>query len=639
MTGSDAPLHLRTTAIEAARAWRDLLRLSRPHAWPWTALPFLVGALDAERAVTPAVVVGTLVAAGPVSLAIHGARDAITAQPRIAPAVTWLAIAAVGIPSLVALAVVVGPASAVLLAVAVGVAVGSRVAPSVPAGARMAIDLAVWPAVAVFVALGGLLVHGGSASVPWPSLITLGLWVLATAALRQATTAAPRSHAWIALGAYLLAAMVIGTLGALGVLAALGLLLYTLLPAMILAATAPNADAAERAWNERRGLDLLVGGWLTFLLLAHWGHLGNDPMAVAIAVPTILLAYAILNVQLGRLTSQPTPSRDGDEDRRDPSLAIVCGHHGAGRPLPATLDAVAAQTYADSRVIHVGREVLVPPRPPGWTATDWTRHVAIETTDADLVLFVGPDTVPDPIAARILVEHLDRRGLDLISGTPRLIGPTGSARAVAAGPRLTRNAFAPTWWSTLFGGRPPWTALADESILMVRRNAYRFSLAHATRSGGPGGGDGMARMLARGGYRVGAIHIAPHAVTVPATSVAEVVRAVRNGTITSSVGLAPAIAIIALELIACVVPLVLPFVALVAGVDLAMLALSLVPLALLIALRVTIALVQRQPLADVAWHPLTVAVTLSGRLLAIADHVAGRADRAGRHGHRLPSAS
>ncbi|CAN5539114.1 hypothetical protein BH20CHL7_BH20CHL7_19470 [soil metagenome] len=648
MTGSDAPLHLRTTAIVAARAWRDLLRLSRPHAWPWTSLQFLVGALDAERAVTPAVVIGTFVAAGPVSLAIHGARDAVAARPRIAPAVTWLTIAAVGIPSLVVLAVVVGPASALLLAMAVGVGVGARVAPSmasmasmssVPTGARMALGLAVWPAVAVLVALGGLLVHGGSASVPWPSLVTLALWAIATGALRRMTTGAPRSLAWIALGSYLLAAVVIVTLGALGVLAAIGLLLYALLPAMILAAGATGADAAEsayateRAWNERRGLDLLVGAWLAFLLLAHWGHLGNDPIAVAIAVPTVLLGYANLNVLLGRLTSQPSPARDGDEGRRDPSLAIVIGDHDEDGPLPATLDAVAAQTYADSRVIRIGRWEPAPPRPPGWGPNGWTRHVAIETTDTDLVLFVGPGTVLDPIAARILVEHLDRRGLDLLSGTPGLAGPTDSARAAAAGPGLTRSAFVPTWWSTLTGGRPSWTALADDAIILVRRNAYRFSLAHAPRSGGPGGGDGLARMLARGGYRVGAIHIAPHAATLPAHSVAEAVRAVRDVTITSSVGLASGIGTVALEAVAFLVPLVLPVAAVVAGVDLTTLALSLVPLALLVGLRATIALIQRQPLADVAWHPLTVAVTLLGRLLAIADHAAGRA------GHRLPSAS
>jgi hypothetical protein len=83
-----------------------------------------------------------------------------------------------------------------------------------------------------------------------------------------------------------------------------------------------------------------------------------------------------------------------------------------------------------------------------------------------------------------------------------------------------------------------------------------------------------------------------------------------------------------------VVPLMLPPLAFLAGVDPRLLVASFVPLLLLGAMRVAMTLTQRQPLSTILWHPVTIGLTLVGQLAAIVDHVIGR--RARWRGRVLP---
>lgn len=647
---------------QALAGWRASLAVSRPGSWGWTALPFLLAALEAERGVTLAVVVGTLAAAGPLSFAIHGSRDAASDRPTADPRATWVAIGVVGAVALLAAAVAAGVASAILLALAGAVAVGAALASSgavatvVPAviqgGAAIAGRPAACGLIAIFVALAGLSAGRGVTDVPWLAVLALGSWAGATGALRtlRETRAA---HDWlgrVGLLGYPLAAGLVALLGGIGVLAGLGLLLYAIVPALVVA-----TGDATRADLERRGLDRLVGAWLAILLVAHWGLVPADPWTLVIAVLTAFTAYALLNVIATRLATHPraVPFEPSETVDRDPSLAIVIPWHDDVDLHPATVPAAIAQTYPDATVLVVDARsvpssgpdlevwldaaavISAPPRPAGWTSADWARHVGVLAAERELVLLVAPDTVPDPIAARLLVEQFVVRDLDLLSATPRPIAPTPVTAITATGPELLDLAFVPTWWSTLTAGKPAPLAVADGSPLLVRRDAYRYSggLADGPATGGvvaarapaDRGAMGLARAMVRGGYRVGSVHLATHVERVPPPSVGDAVRVTRRITASSAGGIAAAIGLTAIEALGFVGPLVLPILAVANGVPILTLAASLLPLGLVVALRGALVVTHIHPIAGIALHPIGVAVTLVGRVAGIADLVTGRA--------------
>ncbi|MCP6769654.1 glycosyltransferase family 2 protein, partial [Klebsiella pneumoniae] len=66
-----------------------------------------------------------------------------------------------------------------------------------------------------------------------------------------------------------------------------------------------------------------------------------------------------------------------------------------------------------------GQVVVAPPKPDGWTGRAWASQVGADASDGDLLLFVDADTVLVPVATRILVEQLQARRLDLLSGLTR----------------------------------------------------------------------------------------------------------------------------------------------------------------------------------------------------------------------------
>jgi hypothetical protein len=80
----------------------------------------------------------------------------------------------------------------------------------------------------------------------------------------------------------------------------------------------------------------------------------------------------------------------------------------------------------------------------------------------------------------------------------------------------------------------------------------------------------------------------------------------------------------AAQVLAFVVPIILPVVAVAVGADARAVVGSCIPLFLLGFDRFALVLTQRQPLSTVFWHPVTIAVALIGQLVALVDHVTGR---------------
>ena len=91
------------------------------------------------------------------------------------------------------------------------------------------------------------------------------------------------------------------------------------------------------------------------------------------------------------------------------------------------------------------------------------------------------------------------------------------------------------------------------------------------------------------------------------------------------------------EVLAFVVPLLLPIAAIISGAPLRTIVASFVPLALLGVSRLLICLTQRQPLTTLFWHPVTILVALVGQVAGDRRrrHRSARLGRGAARSHRV----
>jgi 4-hydroxybenzoate polyprenyltransferase len=664
--GATAPtVAARSSIRDVVAGWRDLLELSRPRSWAVTALPFLVAGYDAQRGLSVALVLGTVYFLGPYNLLIHGLEPGPTQD---ASRTVRLAIALTNLPLLAVLVLLSGPTAGFAMLVAVAAALAYSV-PPIRARGRPVLDVVGGAALVVLPALCGALAAGlALTSLPWLALAALAAWAVAAYAVRAivhlgadraagvtsiATALGARPTALLVLAGFALAILVVGGLGPLGGLASLGLGLYLLLPPMVLLAPrhAPAAlDAAgRRAWSGFLGLRFLVGPWIALLLLRHWGVLtevdGTDLLLGLSAGAAALVGWNIIATRLATRRRRIRP----DAERPVPSLTIVVTSHDDGDRLLACVEALLEQTYADAWILVVdegstdgspelaagmlggaGQVLGIEPPPDGRTALDLARRTGAESSEDELVMFVDVDTILLPVATRILVEQMQTGRWDLLSGVTRFEMPTAGERATVPGFALLRLGFRPIWWSALTAGRPARMAFADRSLMLMRRDAYLAA---------PVDESGLAGSFVRAGHRVGTVHVADLAATRRDPGAGAAVAAWRRAFLPTVGGsLAGAILAIAAQVLAFVVPLILPVVALASGVDARAAVASFIPLFLLGSSRFALVLTQRQPLSTVLWHPVTILVALVGQFAALVDHVTGRAPAARRWDRAMPAA-
>ncbi len=666
MTGNDLGLTIRSAATDAVGSWRELVALGRPRDWAWTAIPFLVGAWDAARGPSVGILLALLYLLLPFWLARHGAADLATGRSGLAPATTWFAIGIVTVPLIGLIAIVANPLAALVLAGLTALAIVDRLPPA-EAHARPGLDLAVVGAAALLLALSGPLAAGAvPAGLPWLAALAFAAWSVgmttiermagetASDGARQSprgTVAAvgPFVAGWMAVADIALAVVLLALLGGLGWLAALGVaahLLIALMPVTRGRGAATVVAGARDAWRERAGLDVLVGGWLAVLLAWHWGVAPWDAWTVLVVVAAAAAGWSLATTLLTRLT---TRRRDvGDRSTTIPSLAIVVPCRDDADRLPACLAALREQTYADTTIIVVdagsadgsadeaaawiGEDdvVVAPPTPDGWEPRAWARRVGVEAVEGDLVLFVAPDTILAPIAARILVEHLEAEGLDALSGLPRDLMPTFGEQAAVPGFAMALVGLLPLWFPALTPGRPSRAACAARGLRLVRRSAYLAAAEPAADATAPTShlaeGRRLAVALVEHGARIGLVHAARLAARRRATSIGAVLGTWRRRTAHGGqVGLAAALVGMIAWLVVFALPLVLPLVAVVAGgIPEDLRSATALPLAFLLAARLVLAITQHQPPLTLVFHPVTVVLATVGQAAGVADRVRGR---------------
>lgn len=433
----------------------SLLAAARPFLWVNTAFPFLAAGWAAAGGITPAVVAGFLYFLLPYNLLMYGVNDlhdyaSDLANPRKASVEGGLvppaqgrrllvAIALTNVPLLVALWVLGGPAAGVAALVAAAAA-WIYSAPPLRTKERPGLDALTSALHFVLPAVTGCLAGGlAVADLPWPLLAAFLAWGIASQSLGAiqdiaydraagiasiATALGARRTAWVSLAGYAIAIAIVLGQGVPGVVAALVLASFLLLPLGVLAD--PTEAGARRAWRGFLGLCLLAGLVLCHLLLRIWDVTDWTTTALLVTLAGTALALAVAGTLATLATARPapcTPVRTGPAPATDPgadALAVVIPARDEaatiGRTLAALRDAVPAGTpvlvvvdagVADGTASAAraalgpdGQVLVAGPMPPG--RTGWAHAVAagIAATDAPWILVLDAATrlAPDGVA-------------------------------------------------------------------------------------------------------------------------------------------------------------------------------------------------------------------------------------------------
>ena len=277
---------------------RALLLSSRPLSWVNTAYPFAAAYLLTEGRIDAAWIVGTLYFLIPYNLAMYGINDVFDYESdlrnprkggvegavldRSLHRVTLWAVAVTNVPFLVALVVLGGPVSWLVLAISL-VAVVAYSAPGLRVKERPFLDSLTSSTNFVSPAVYGLALSGAEPTPPLVALLgAFFLWGIASHAFGAvqdveadraggiasvATAIGARRTVVLALAAYVAAGLLLLPTDWPGPLAAILVLPYALNVLPFLRVTDADAERANTGWRRFLWLNYAVGFPVTLLLI------------------------------------------------------------------------------------------------------------------------------------------------------------------------------------------------------------------------------------------------------------------------------------------------------------------------------------------------------------------------------------
>ncbi|WP_281827300.1 glycosyltransferase family A protein [Jannaschia rubra] len=342
---------------------------------------------------------------------------------------------------------------------------------------------------------------------------------------------------------------------------------------------------------------------------------------VAFGLAVLYAAVTLANLSIFRA---PEGSPDGT-----PRISILIPARDEAANMPAAIDAALAQTgvtvelvvlddgSTDATAAIVADRAARDPRvrlaqgtplPDGWNGKQHACHQLSQHARHETFLFVDADVRLAPDAAARLCAHLDRRGLDLVSGFPHQITRT-----------LIEKVAIPQILVVLLGYLPLWMARRSDApafaagcgqLLMVRAGAYGRAGGHARFAHLMHDGLNLPRNVRRAGGSTDIVDATPLASCRMYDNWADI----RSGfTKNATEGMAKPVALPVWTVLlggGHILPWLLLPAAGAAGAGWAA-ALSALAIALVLSARAVLALRVRQSWLSVLLHPAGVALTLA----------------------------
>ena len=635
----------------AAGRLGELFRASRPFSWINTALPCLACGVAVGRP-TLALAVGVVYFLAPYNLLLYGVNDAFDYEsdrrnPRKGGAIEgglvppsrrrflWAAIVAINLPFLVVLAWLGGVVVLVALLLTVAVALVYSLPPfrtkevagldSVTSALHFVLPTA----------CGALLAGASVSGLPWIFLAAFLCWGIASQALGAiqdveydraagigsiAVSLGGRRTALLSLLFYGAAAVLVASAGGLAVAAAVALLPYPLLAASCL--SGDLAEQSRRAWKGFLGMNLLSGFLITQVLLRSWG-VGRVTVPEILAWGSAAGALALLGIFTLNQLAMRRRCAPATLDRvsvvipvrnEETTIAACLAALPRGAEVlvvddgsvDSTMAIAGAKLGARGRVVPAGR------RPDGWTGKCWAAWQGAQLATREVVVFLDADTLLGPGALEVAAA--EAAGGGLVSFLTRYEMPTPAERALMPAFALMQLAI---WPVALL-------PLAYGPFMAARRDDYLETGGHRAIAGSLREDMDLARLFAGAGRSVRLLRGADLGATRHYDSAARITAAWRRMFYAyGGNSLAVALAGVAGLGTVFLLPPVMLAVAWLDG-DFAALIGGLVGVGALLELRLLLAVLERQPLSTIAWHPITWVVTLGAMLQSTADGLRGR---------------
>ncbi len=646
----------------------ELLRASRPFSWINTALPFLAAGLCVRPQLGVALILGTVYFLGPYNLLLYGVNDIFDYESdRLNPRKTGrleggrlgpergrrlaLAVVVTNFPLLLAVTWLSTWEVGLALAITVLVALAYS-APPLRTKVIPGLDSLTSALHFVLPAGCGLLVAGLTLGhFPWLILAAFGLWGMASQALGAiqdsefdrragigsiATAFGARRTAMMAAAAYLMAVALLATDNPATRLAAVLLLPYVALAASCLAADA--LAQARRAWRGFLTLNLLVGFFLTQLLLRRWGVEQLSTLELLALGSALVVAASLANLLANEVSMRSQPRPLGATPKPAVSLIVVVPDGTSSSALGACLRSIRTQSYAgplqviavvgDRATLPAGDEhllrVLAGPSPRGWTSRCWLADRGAAHALAEVLIFMTADSQLAAAAVERAVAELTLGGAAMASWLPRFQMSSRVERALVPALALGQLCWLPIAGQNRARRWRPWPTAASGALMAITRAAYEAAGGHARVRSELLETAQLGQLVAAAGGRVRFRSGSQLVLDGGHLGLGRVAPLWRRGYYRQSgdslgVALAGMFTVAAVQLL----PLGLPFLAWAKGDRLALVT-SLAALGLLLTLRLGAALWERQPLTTILWHPITWLLTLGWQLLSVLDGLRGQ---------------
>ena len=295
--------------------------------------------------------------------------------------------------------------------------------------------------------------YAGGANMPWPAVVAFFMWGAASQALGAIPDIKPDRAAGIhsiatKLGAkftnnyslilYSLSCLVVAIFYfPWGLLASLFLLVY---PLNVLFFKKYKSDAKsyeyQRAWKNFIWLNLIVGFWLSQLLLFLYDPLNlgakNITFFAGFLITFALCQLALIIYNYNKF-ARPKSKRLGEL----PHIDIIMHSIGDKDNIASTLLALIGQNYPNFDIYYANLDknqnaqkvaesyqdpklhiVDVPKPPTGWSLQAWASQTLLKKSKSDIVVLIGADTILLPNTLSVIASMFESNKLDLVSLLP-----------------------------------------------------------------------------------------------------------------------------------------------------------------------------------------------------------------------------